>query len=298
MDQILVAMDRSPHSRAAARLAATIAAAHGARLVLYHAVSALEHLMLSKSLEQIYVLDSCAEWGDRLDEMKANIVAETASLGTFEIETLVEATNATNGILRNSRIQKTSMIVLGGHGTDAESSFPFGSVSARVARDANVPVLIVRGDHSRRFPASGLFANPMVAVDYSRFSEPAVRLAASLTAKSRQIELIHVYFAPDLEKEDGLADALASARARELERLQSFSASLDIAPVAVRGRVEGGRIARQLLKYVDESATDIVIIGAHGRSEDIAILGTAADRIIRRSAAPVLVLPDAMLDAG
>jgi nucleotide-binding universal stress UspA family protein len=52
--------------------------------------------------------------------------------------------------------------------------------------------------------------------------------------------------------------------------------------------------ASELIEYVDEHDIDLVVIGTHGRSGlDRLLLGSVAERVIRSSSAPVLVVRSA-----
>ncbi|MFU8868037.1 universal stress protein [Natronococcus sp.] len=76
---------------------------------------------------------------------------------------------------------------------------------------------------------------------------------------------------------DGIVDACGD-RTPELE---------------VRGAVRRGRPAETILEYAEEQAIDLLVVGRTGRGGVAeALLGSTADRLVRRSPIPVVVVPD------
>lgn len=76
---------------------------------------------------------------------------------------------------------------------------------------------------------------------------------------------------------DGIVDACGD-RTPELE---------------VRGAVRRGRPAETILEYAEEHAIDLLVVGRTGRGGVAeALLGSTADRLVRRSPIPVVVVPD------
>jgi nucleotide-binding universal stress UspA family protein len=154
--------------------------------------------------------------------------------------------------------------------------------------------MVLRNAHASMLPADGLFQKPLVTIDYSRFSRPAVQLAADLSAPDQTIGLIHVLYAPaaaDIEP-SAVESALADVRAIEIARLEEFAARVDQVPLTLHVRAEAVQLAQQILDFAAGAGTDLIVLGAHGRSEEVALLGRVADRIIRTAPAPVVVIPD------
>jgi nucleotide-binding universal stress UspA family protein len=133
---ILVAVDGSPHARAALDLAIDLAQRYRATLVLVHAfphVSDLlglpqyEHLLAARTLN-----------GERLLESARTQVGDTVPAETH----LVEGPPAP-AILRVAADERCDMIVMGSRGHGQIAGLLLGSVSSVVAQRAQCPVLIV-----------------------------------------------------------------------------------------------------------------------------------------------------------
>ena len=295
MKRILVATDFSEHALAAARLGVALARRYGGTATLLHALDLTLYTVVAPQVWESYNHDRM-----RASEKDLRRLTEQLSgiAGSADIEIVVQPGESAAAIVEYANEWKADLIAMGTYGAHAGQRFLLGSVAARVARSASCPVLVTRTAH-RLAPTDSAFQFPLVAVDYSKFSIPAVRLAATLAGPDSTIELLHIMRWPGGRDDVNLSQALAKARAEELGRLEKFAAHVDVAPIAVTARADIGRAADHVLEYIAKSKTDLVIVGAHGRDDKVSYLGTVADRILRGSTVPVILLPEASLsDAG
>ena len=59
----------------------------------------------------------------------------------------------------------------------------------------------------------------------------------------------------------------------------------------IRATVVIGDISDEILKYCDQNAIDLMIMGTHGRKGlDRAVFGSVADRVIKTASVPVLII--------
>lgn len=289
--RILVPTDFSTHSIVAARLAANLARHGDCSLCLFHTVPIPEHASLPAHLRKAQLVSTTKESNARLEQLKGELAELLGA--PVSIETLTRAGDPPTAILRYGSEWNANLIVMGTLGKAVSERHGLGSIAARVTRDALSPVLVVRQDQRDLLPADGLFRQPVVAIDYSRFVVPAIEATAALTAPNKTIELLHVFYAPgDWEKQTELNEALMAARSSELQRLKGLAQQVDAVPIAVHVRSEGEQVSDQILDYIQQSGVDLLVLGAHNRDSSIAILGTVADRLLRTSKAPVLVIPD------
>lgn len=291
MKRILIPVDFSACSVTALRLGLALANHHRARVTMLHASGLLEHARLPMPL-----VEEQRRARGEASARDLRALSDELAAAHIPVEIEVRHCEPVTGILAFAAEWQPDLIVMGSHGERA-GAFMLGSVSSRTALLAPCPVLIARQEHAARFPAGGRFRRPVVAVDYSRFSVPAVRVAAALADPDATLELIHVYFAHDFEVTPELQAALGEARAEELEALKELADRVDIAPVRCSARAELGRVADQLSALVDGDDTDLVVLGAHSRDVEHPRLGSVADRMLRTSAAPVLILGDRAVPA-
>lgn len=279
--RVLVAVDFSDHSLAAARLAVSIAGAAGAEVAFYNVAQRSDHVSIPLAAAEEIARDVTKSATARLQKLASDI--DQGALDG-QIRLVVRDGDPARSLLGFATEWEADFIVMGSRGADSVDRDWLGSVAVRVTREARCPVLTTRADHAERFPADGRFGHVMVAIDYSKFSKPAVELAASLAAPHTTIEMIHIFVAPE--------QAIDTARTVELQRLEELAHEIDLAPVKVALPSELGPLAGQLVDYAKNSKTDAIIVGAHGREDSAAHLGSVASRLLLCSPVPVIVLPD------
>jgi nucleotide-binding universal stress UspA family protein len=136
----------------------------------------------------------------------------------------------------------------------------------------------------------------LLPLDGSTFSEHALPTALDLARRmNARLHLVQVHETPSgLIDQGGPAAAELSAALREQEEdyLRSVAnRCMERAGVATRTELLDGPVATALAAYIQEMATDLVVMTSHGRSGiSRAWVGSVADAVVRRSSAPVLLL--------
>jgi nucleotide-binding universal stress UspA family protein len=306
LERVLAATDFSPHSHIAAALAATIARAHGAELTLLHAdpVADIAPTALPPVVWDRYRADRSRQLQAMLDDQLATL--DKAADLTLRARSQLRRDDPVPGILGTAAAWHADVIVMGSHGAHAEEQLLFGSVAAWVSRGAPCPVLVTRADHAQRLPGDGRFRQPLVGVDFSRFSGPAAQFALRLATPLAILELAHVLASPYLEPsppvprpdERFFDGEIERACAAGRNRLRDLAERLALPSDRVRCTVEVGRPAQTLIRHLERSENDLVCVGAHGRRTEIeAMLGTVADRVLRHASTPILLIPETVVPA-
>ena len=174
------------------------------------------------------------------------------------------------------------VIVIGTHRATGLSRL--GSVSVGVVHDATVSVLCVPPEAARTLATAIPRLNVVVvATDDSAFANRAVPYGAALAlAPEGSLHLVHVV--RDDEPRDESTDA--ALRADLLSRL----------PTAVRSRatahiIAGDDIAESIASTAARLGADVICVASHIRGGVTrALVGSVADRILRITRIPVLVL--------
>ncbi len=134
-------------------------------------------------------------------------------------------------------------------------------------------------------------------VDFSEVSNGALRLAASLAqACGANLTLVHVVepivapadftFGPLTtgEVEDKLVE-------RSLNAARDLAATLDLPKERLTCRVERGRASAEILRVAHELHADVIVMGTHGYTGMAhVLLGSTAERVIRKAPCPVLTI--------
>ncbi|MGD9903979.1 MAG: universal stress protein [Dehalococcoidia bacterium] len=141
--RILCAVDFSPASEAALRLALDLARQSNGAVTVLHAVEWLEeeepraHAHFNVSEYRRYLRQDVKT---RLDSLLTNESREWC-----DIDTMVTFGRAHREVLRVAHEQGTDLIVMGAQGRGGMGLALFGSATPPVVRDAACPVLVVRG---------------------------------------------------------------------------------------------------------------------------------------------------------
>lgn len=139
----------------------------------------------------------------------------------------------------------------------------------------------------------------LVPVDFSEPSNAALVCATTLARQfNARVDLLHVIDDPmmlgswegDLERPDRrmvLEDLSASAR----HRLESVARELADRHLDARIHIRPGRAVAAILEMTTEAASDLIVMGTHGRSGMAHLLmGSVAEQVVRAASCPVLTV--------
>lgn len=138
--------------------------------------------------------------------------------------------------------------------------------------------------------------NVLVPTDFSECSDAAVRYGLALAnAFGAKVHLLHVIQDPYTQPWGAealpmaMGDLLADWQAQAIKRLDA------IVPPADRHRVVTAcTIASpysEILRYATEQQIDLIVLGTHGRGAVAhMLLGSVAERVVRRAPCPVLTV--------
>lgn len=196
-------------------------------------------------------------------------------------------------VLRVAGELRPTYLVLGTHGRRGAARLFLGSVTERILRESPVPVVTVRPGVMP--PATAPAKRSIVVpVDFQALSrvgiEKAKELAGPLEAEVVLVHSFHppVFGYPDAPEEIGLKiyHEVAAAAGKALDSLSRDSGGL-------RSVLRNGEPAAAIIDVIDELRPVLVVIGTHGRRGFARFfLGSIAERVVRESPAPVLVVRD------
>lgn len=242
--RILLCTDGSEHGQAALRYGSMIARAASQPATI---LGVLEHRDDRELLDR--ALAQGQEWlsGAPAPELK------------------VRPGHAAEEILREAEAGAYDLVVVGARGRRGITRFLMGSTSERIARHSSLPVLVVRGWHSKieRILICTAAGEPGLAA-----VETGGRLAAMVGA---EVTVLHVmsqlpatYLSlRDLEDLEGRADDLMAHGSREGVHLKKAVALLDELGVPARAGVRHGLVVDEIMAEACDQAYDMVVIGTH-----------------------------------
>lgn len=186
--------------------------------------------------------------------------------------------------------REVDLVVMGTHGRRGLRHMLLGSVAEEVVRTAPCPVLTVRGDGDRG-PARGI-DRILVPVDMSEHSYRALDVARGLAAgRDAAVEVLHVVEdppRPDLY--DGPPGGAKVDRGRVRETLVARMGGED-GEVPVEVHVDTGHTVSTIVDFAGREDVDMIVLASHGLTGlKRVLLGSVAERVIRRAPCPVLTV--------
>jgi len=288
---IVCPIDFSEFSARAYDHAVSLAEHYQAKLMAVHIVELWQHpsLGFAATVEtyEAYCQDLRVDAQSRLREFLKNHAHD----GVLP-ELSIQQGTAPDSILSFAHVRKADLIVMGLHGRRGLDRLMLGSVTDRVMRSAQCPVLAVC--HSTHESVGTVRENHhahhlnriLFCADFSENSDRALRYAISATAEyDAELILLHVL---DESPSPSEVEEVVAAATVQLDKL--------IAPQRRQGlkittAVRIGKPYQQIIQLALESQIDLVSMGVRGRGAlDQAIFGSTTYRVMQLGPCPVLTV--------
>jgi nucleotide-binding universal stress UspA family protein len=141
------------------------------------------------------------------------------------------------------------------------------------------------------------------AADFSEISDNALRYAIQMAEKfGASLHIVHVCHPPSLMLNDAEvmlpADFHEEYRKVVQQRVDELVAGCRNSGVNVQGELREGVPQDEIIAFAKERSADLVVLGTHGhRGFTHLLLGSVAERVVRKAGIPVLTIPK-QEDAG
>ena len=136
----------------------------------------------------------------------------------------------------------------------------------------------------------------MCPIDFSEASREAVVAAIELSKRfGAELTLLHVYQIPAYTMPEGLISAgpdVVATMQEQIDRLlESWQGDAARSGVKVTTASVLGAPFAEIVRYAREHAFDLIVIGTHGRTGlRHALLGSVAEKVVRKAHCPVLTV--------
>lgn len=321
---IVCATDLSPGGARAVDLAARCAHDLGAGLRIVHATDTGGGGASSASIGVAATEAYRALQGRiarRTEQLRALLESERerarAIAGSAEVScALIEGGRPWEAVVADARREGARLLVVGPHGQSgpaevlraAALEWLLGITADRVVRHAPCPVLVAPnvGELPSPFapPAAGEIPAPwVIGVDFEPPSHDALALALRLSSGRRaRIVAVHTLPSPSplptMQRSTPIgeeAEPLYDAELEEGSALARLHGTIEQVRAAIPGaapvesRIERGDPAVAIGDVASDLGATMIVIGTHGRSGIAhALLGSVAERVLRRARQPVL----------
>lgn len=277
----IVPIDFSKPSQAALRWAEELAVRGPSRLIAVHAV---EPTPLGDSDEFVAMLE--ARGLERLHD-----ACERAASAGIEVVRECRIGEPSLVIEDVARRTPSAFIVMGNRGLGPIRRVFLGSVTDRVLRHAQCPVLVVREEDEP--PARPRI---LVATDFARDAEAAVRAAHLIARRAREqprVALLHVVLPPQvIEAAEAPMIAPAEIGTEEQdarEQLGAIAAMFKSLGAETTVEIARGDVFRAVAERADLLHADMVALGRHDASIlERLLVGSTAERVLHRAHCAVL----------
>jgi nucleotide-binding universal stress UspA family protein len=186
-----------------------------------------------------------------------------------EAETMVAESLPVPAIVNAAQEQNADLIVMGTHGRSGVSRVMLGSVTERVLRETDRPVLTVRQKSEAAEPLTASIRRVLCPVNYTEVAMNALESAVAV-AECFKAELMNEHAS------EQLCDWL-SEDARRRCNLQEL--------------IRRGDAAEQIIEVARSLGSDLIVLGAqHKRFFDSTVIGTTTVRVTRHAPCPVLTV--------
>ena len=293
---ILVPLDGSKFAEQALPLATLLASREGAELHLVHVIRATPDVDFKTPQDDLAWRERAREGTDRYLRSLADqareegVSALTAVLEGSVIETL-DAYVEEQGV---------DLLATTSHGSGGLRRWWLGSVADGLLRTSGADVLIVRpwDETEDRGPLGSRFERILVSLDGSEFAEAALPPVFDLAARfGASVVAVRVVPSPmELTSIYGMRGVEMSGDGHRA-RVQDGEEYLGALPARFPGQplqtrlVESSGAADGVVEAAKEMSADLVVLSSRGHGGMTrVVLGSVADKIVRTTTRPVLVV--------
>ena len=283
-ERILIPTDGSDTAAAAVDHGLSLAAAYGASVEFLfvadvYAMSTVPESREAREQGQA-VVDSLV---DRAED--EGVAAEGSVRTGFPHEEILDETAAAGA----------DLVVLSSHGRTGVGRYLLGSVTEKVVRLSDVPVLTVHtGDVEAAYDR--VLAPTDGSDTAARAVGAAVGVAHEFDAALDVLSVVETTGVGFDVRSEQYRTQYEEAAARIVDEAVERGRAAGVE--AVEGAVRFGTPHEEILAYAEEAGTDLVVMGTRGRTGlDRYLLGSVAERTLRLADVPVLTVPAPNADA-
>lgn len=216
---------------------------------------------------------------------RASQLAMTQGLKLTVVSDVLEGDAATQ-ILKRAHTVEADVIVLGRHGRRSLVNLLLGSTAAKIARNGDVPVLVVKGQ------PLGAYRRAIVAVQINKSAERLLKLVKPYVEEALDLGVVHASSVP--YEEYVLLEVGDASRLRELaekdaaKTLQALVRKSGL--VRAESKVTPGDARVRILEEAKSRSSELIVVGTRGLTGvKRIVLGSVAEWILANAPCDVLI---------
>ena len=290
--RIVIPVDFSEPSRAAAQRGRVIATAFEASIHLVHAI----HYPIAIATAGIEMPPSTwdsmrVQARERLDRLGRELAE-----GGLAVSTEVVESEPVDAIASAVDAQSPDLIAMGSHGYSGLKHVALGSIAERTLRTVDCPILCVK---ETKEDAGQPIRRIVYATDFSRHAKRAGMLAQGIAKQfGASVDVVHTFVLPgDAVGPYGVPPAISAAielRERAMEMLEKAAQQFENSQIQVSTTLLDGMPSEAIAREAERLEADMIAMGTRGHTGlKHVFLGSVAERTLRAAHCSVLTTRDA-----
>jgi nucleotide-binding universal stress UspA family protein len=226
---------------------------------------------------------------ERAGETIVSTATERVRERGLDVVTEVRQGRPASTIVEYAAGANVDLVVMPTHGRTGVARLFLGSVTERVVRQSDVPVLTIRPDSTVTIPVETV----LVPTDGSAAAAAAVETASEVALEhGAALELLHVIDTASLGPDVGSYVDIDRLEANAETVLGEAAEMASAAGVGDVGQtVEYGTPHREIRRFVAENDVHLVVMGTQGLTGfDRYLLGSVAEKVLRTASVPVMTV--------
>ncbi|MCC7508869.1 MAG: universal stress protein [Planctomycetes bacterium] len=289
-ERVVIPTDFSDTAQTALNLGAEIAAYYKSAIDLVNAVDATVYAYAGYPFASLSKeLLSGAE--DALRRAKL-----PAAASALQVNRYVLSGNPATEVVEHAKRHGADLIVIGTQGHGAIARFFLGSVADRVLHSATCPVIVTKkpkGTVKHPKKKAKPFSRILFPTDFSKTAGKALARAIALT-EDMDAELFVLHVVDDslvtTHVEDERTIILKELRRHALDEMKKQLPAELLQNFETIGAVKRGEPGKQICAFAEANHCDLIVMGSHGRTGvERALMGSVADKVVRRAKCSVLI---------
>jgi nucleotide-binding universal stress UspA family protein len=286
-ERILVPLDGSNLAELALPHAEELAAAFNSEVVLLYVSEPDEKQY--RHMHQLYLEEVAKQVREHIKEHRPDVVRAVVLPG-----------EPAEQIIDYAWRHKVGLIIMASHGRSGITPWATGSVANKVLNATRVPVLLIKVvKPPQRVPGKPLLNRILLPLDGSEAGEAAVPYIQELSERlGSEVILFGVVPAGQHARTVGGLDFilypeqyLEVVKAEARGYLDRVYHRLSGGKAAVRVELKVGDVAREIIKFAEETNVSLIAISAHGRSGiEKWVFGSIAHKVLQATNTSVLLV--------